>query len=372
MKLNEMTRDELLKLKAQLEFDIGILDSQQMAIKIAANSVYGATGSAYFRYFDPRITEAITSTGQLVIRTSERVINKVVNNLLGTSDIDYVVTIDTDSCYVRLGDIFDKIPNGHQLPELKKVEILDKIAKDKIVPALSEAFEQLAANLGCPDNRIFMKREGIASKSLHTAKKRYAQRVLNNEGVMLPKPKLKVMGIESVRSTTPQVCRDLISDCIMIILSKGEKEAQAFIKEKRDWFNTLTPEQVASPRSANNLNQFEDARTVYKTKSAHGTTTPKHVRAALLYNHYLKQFAVHREYESVYSGDKIKFVALKLPNPIYENVIGFVDVLPKEFGLHKYVDYDEQWKVAFLDPITRLLTAAGWDVEERNTLFSFA
>ena len=96
-----------------------------------------------------------------------------------------------------------------------------------------------------------------------------------------------------------------------------------------------------------------------------------HVRASLLYNHYLKQKNIEMNYESIQSGEHMRFLYLKIPNPIKENVIGFISTLPKEFELHSYIDYDLQFDKSFIEPLKAILDAIGWSVEKQATLESF-
>ena len=327
---------------------------------------YGATGSAYFRFYDSRMAESVTLSGQVFTRTTKRVVDRVLRSFAHyTSDPVYYG--DTDSCGMNLQPIVDKyFPKDWD--QHKTAAALEKFVLEKVQPAVAAEFEKLLPKMGAVDMTIDYKLEQIASAAIHVAKKRYAQMVWRSEGVAYSKPKLKIMGIEAVRSSTPAVCRSLITDTIDLMLSRGLLATRNFIAEKYEWFKTLAPEQIAFPRGVNNLEKYIDRERIYRPNSA----CPKHVRAALLYNHYLKVHGIDKDFEEVFSGNKAKYVALRKPNPIYEDVIGFVDVLPKQFGLHKYVDYDAQWESAFLDPIKRLFDAAGWDIEERNTLFKFA
>ena len=343
----------------QLEKEIAILGNQQMAIKILMNSLYGATSNEYFRYFDQRIAESITMTGQLTIRWAEKKINAYMNKVLKTENEDYVVAIDTDSLYIRMGDLVNKV-NAKD-----PIKFLDKVATEKLEPLLAEAYEDLREYMNCAEQKMVMAREVIAERGIWTGKKHYVLNVWNNEGVQFEEPKLKIMGIEAVRSSTPAVCRDLIKDTVKKILVSSEKEIQAIISAERDNFRQLPAEDIAFPRSVNNLDKYTDKSLIYRKG------TPIHVRATLLHNYHIDKLGLGNKHEKIYSGEKIKFLYLKKPNRLYENVVAFKNVLPDEFNIRDFVDYDLQFEKAFVEPIKTILDAIGWEVEKRATLEDF-
>jgi DNA polymerase elongation subunit (family B) len=346
----------------EAEKNINIYHNEQHAIKILMNSLYGAMGNQYFRYYNTDVAEAITITGQLTIRWAEKTINKYMNSILKTEGVDYVIAMDTDSLYVNFGPLVDQVGITDND---KIVSFLDKVAVQKIEPVLEETFKELQAYLKTPQQRMVMKREVIASKVIFTGKKRYVANVINSEGVQYAEPKVKIVGIESVRSSTPQVCRKLIEKTLKIILNEDEKALQNFVKEARDNFSKLRAEDVSFPRGLNNLEKYSRVRTKY----AKGT--PIHVRAAILFNKLIVEKNINKKYEEIYEGNKIKFCYLKIPNPIHENVIGFQTTLPEEFNLHQYIDYNKQFEKSYVDPIKGILDAIGWNLEPINTLEGF-
>jgi len=345
-----------------IEREISILDNNQMAIKIAMNSFYGALANKYFRFFDQRVAEAITVSGQYTIRWAEKILNEYLNNILKTNE-DYVIAIDTDSVYLNMGPLVEKIlPN--ETNKTKIVDFLNK-ASGEIEKHLDKGYQQLADYMKAPQQKMVMKREIIADKAIWTAKKRYIAHVWDSEGVRFAEPKLKVTGIEAVRSSTPQIVKELIMDTLKKVITQSEDEVQKWIEELREKWINLTPEEIAFPRGISDVRKFEDSSSLYKSG------TPIHVRAALLYNDQLKKHKLTSKYEQIQSGNKMKFLYLKMPNPIIENVIGFVTVLPKEFELTQYIDYDIQFEKTFLDPIKIILDAMGWNAEKQNNLEDF-
>jgi len=346
----------------RIERDINHYENQQLAIKILLNSLYGALGNKYFRYFTMEIAEGITLTGQLIIKWGEKYINEYLNKAL-KSNKDYVIAIDTDSIYANFSSLIDAV-----VPDAitaKKVDFLDKVCKKIETDVFDSAFKQLGTNLNVFKHRISMKREGIADRGIWTAKKRYILNVWDNEGVRYANPKLKIMGIEAIKSSTPAPCREAMEGLFQILINGTESETQRFIQEFRNTFDSLPIEEKAFPRGVSSLKQYADSKTIYKK------STPINSRAALLYNNLLKQHALENTYEMIKEGEKIKYIYLNPKNPIREDVIAFPEVLPPEFGLHRYIDNDTQFEKSFLDPAKIILNAIGWKAEEEATLEDF-
>lgn len=349
--------------KENIESAIVSLDCQQMAIKILMNSLYGATSNQFFRFFDVRIAESITMSGQLTIRWAEKTVNQYLNKILKTTDIDYIIAIDTDSLYVNFSSLVDQVFED-QSDKRKIIHFLDKVSKEKIEPLLNEAYTKLQNVMGCDRQMMVMAREVIADKGIWTGKKHYILNVWNNEGVQYNRPYLKMQGIEAVRSSTPAACRIMIKNTIKEIVNTNESEVQKYINNLREYFKTLPPEDIAFPRGVSNIEKWYDASSLYKKG------TPINVRAAILYNKWINDNNIIN-YEEISSGNKMKFLYLMLPNPMKENVFGFVNFLPTEVDLHQYIDYNKQFDKGFLEPISTILTAIGWNAEKQYTLEDF-
>jgi len=336
----------------------------QMSKKILLNSAYGALANQYFLYYSPEQAESITMSGQLSIRWIEKHINKYINNLLQTEDIDYVIAIDTDSIYVTFDKLVDSV-YSKGAATTKIVTFLDTICKNKIEPYINLCYKNLHSYINSYEQKMFMEREVIADKGIWTAKKRYILNVYDNEGVSYKEPKLKIMGIESVRSSTPEWCRDNLQSLIKTIITTDEKTVVKSIDDYRNVFKKLNFLDIAFPRSVRGLDKYKSSKDIYVK------ATPIHVRGVLLYNHFLKEQNLTNKYELIRDGDKIKFAYLKEPNRIGENVIAVSSVLPKEFNLEKYIDYDTQFDKSFLQPIKNILNAIGWKSENTGSLESF-
>jgi DNA polymerase elongation subunit (family B) len=336
----------------------------QWARKIALNSAYGAVGNQYFRYYDVRQASAITTAGQFIIRFIETKVNEYLNKILKTHDkLDYIVASDTDSIYVTLDKLVEKTCEGKDNEQI--CNFLNKVVDSRIEPFLEKCFGELADYTNAFKNCMVMKREVIANKGIWVAKKRYMLNVLDEEGVRLSDPKLKIMGIEAVKSSTPQVCRGKIKEAIKIIMGKEQSDLHKFIAEFKKEFFQMSAEQISFPRSCNNLRKYRHSNDVFIKG------TPIHVKGALIYNHQLKQFNLGRKYPYIQEGDKIKFLKLVEANPFKFDVISYITKLPKEFKLQEYIDYETQFEKTFLDPMRFILQAIGWEHEPKASLEAF-
>ena len=348
-----------------LEKEIARCNNIQMAKKIALNSAYGAIGNQYFRYYKLANAEAITLSGQVSIRWIENKMNSYMNRVLKTKDVDYVIASDTDSIYLNMGPLVENVYQGREKTTESIVKFLDKVCEVELEPYIDRSYQELADYVNAYDQKMFMKRENIADRGIWTAKKRYILNVWDSEGVRYKEPKLKIMGIEAIKTSTPAPCRKMIKDGLKLMMSATEDEMIDFIEKSRKEFHDLPPSDIAFPRSVSDINKWKSSSDLYSKG------TPIHVRGAILYNHYVKQKKLSDKYQDIQSGEKIKFVYLKTPNPIHENVMSFIQDFPSEFDLDKYVDYELQFSKSFIEPIKVILDCIGWEVERRNTLEAF-
>jgi len=363
MLAKERERESSSSRSDAIERDISRLHTEQMAIKILLNSLYGAAANKYFRFFDIAIAEGITLSGQLAIRWAEAAVNRTIASFLQESDKpagkDRVIAIDTDSVYIHCEDIIEKYAPKDP------INFLDEFGSKILEPALEKAYAALASHTNAYKNSMVMAREAIADRAIWTAKKRYILNVHNNEGVQYREPQIKMKGIEAIKSSTPKVCREGMKEMFKVIINEDESSMQRAISIFRQHFNSLPAHDIASPRGVNYLKKYADSQNIY-TKG-----TPMHIRASLVYNHRLKYLDLLRKYQPIKNGDKIKFIFLKKPNPTNENVVAFTDSLPTELGLTQYIDYDKQFEKAFLEPLQLILKAINWSPEPRASLEDF-
>lgn len=344
----------------KLKNDISKYNNFQMARKIQLNSLFGAMGNEYFRYYDARIAEGITMTGQFIIQEVGKALNDYLNKVVGTNGHDYSFYSDTDSCYISLDPLVRKFYGN--LDRDKLIDVLDKICEEKITETINKSCDKLADYTNAFQKKIVFKREAIAERGLWVAKKRYALNVYDNEGVRYKEPKLKVMGLEIVRSSTPAPVRESLKEAVRLCLTTDESTLQKFIEHTRVLFNGMEPEEIAFPRSVNGLVKYTSRADIY------GKGTPMHVRGALMYNHLLEKHKLTMKYEAIQEGEKIKFLYLKEPNTISENCIAFIGKIPKELDIHKYIDYNTMFEKSFLEPLKQIVEGLGWNTEPVATL----
>lgn len=375
MKMRKAAKSEMLRLEQiyedtkdeSLPNQIAALDSKQQAFKVALNSLYGATANEYFRFFKHDHAASITLSGQYVLRTVEYNIDAALNEAFKTEGVKYLIYIDTDSLYFTLDEVFKK----YNITEDKAIKAIEKLAKEKITPIVNRFCDECCTKMRSYENRLNFKLEIAADKAIWLGKKKYALRAHSSEGVTFAKPKYKIKGLEMVRSSTPRFVRDKLDVALKTVFDTNERETQKYIEKVREEFMQLPYQQIAFPRGANNLDEYSDSKTIYQ--KGKGVSTPIQVRAALLYNHYLKVHGLDGTYPLIGEGEKLKFMYLKLPNKIHENVIAFPaeGKVPEEFGILQKVDYEEQFNKTFLASMEIILDAIKWSAVEHSSLEDF-
>lgn len=346
----------------KLENDISKYNVAQNNRKTSLNSAYGSLSQVGFRFFFKQLARAITLGGQLSIQWAEKNINKYLNEIM-KMDHDWVTAVDTDSIHLSLDPIVKvyqkKNPNA---TKEDIVNFLDNFAEKKMQPVIDRLYNDLFEYMNAYSMKMFMKRETIADKGVYVAVKKYIYNVYDLEGVRFKTPEIKVTGVEIVRSSTPEFCRNKLKEAARIVLQENPERLREYMKEVKAEFMKLSAEDAAFPRGANNIEKYSDRNTLYKKG------TPIQVRGVILYNHFLQKMNLTRQYEKIKEGDKIKFTYLKMPNHIFEDVIAFPVVLPKELGLNDYIDYDKQFEKTFYGPLMSITDAAKWDLVAKRTL----
>ncbi len=347
----------------ELKLEVTKYHNFQLVRKIQLNSAFGACGNQYFRYYDPEIAEAITYSGQLSIRWIESALNKYLNKTLKTKKTDYIIASDTDSVYLRLGNLVKQVMPDETNPQ-KITKFLNRFCNEVLQPLINKEFDALAEQQQAYSQKMHMKREGIASRGIWTGKKHYILAIwMGEDNVLLQKPEIKMMGIETAKSSTPYIVREGLKKAIGIIINGTKDELLSFVNSFRETFNSSPVEEVAFPRGCNGLKKYKDPTMIYKK------STPIAVKGALLFNHWLRERNLTKKYPLIGDGEKVKFCYLKTPNPLKDKVISFSGKIPKEFGLEaKYIDYDAQFDKAFVGPLTSITNLIGWNIFETSTL----
>ena len=348
-----------------LQKEISRCNNIQMARKIQLNSAYGAIGNEHFRYFRLEIAEAITLSGQLSIRWISDKTNAYLNNILKTNDIDYVIACDTDSMYLNLGPLVQKVFAGREADDEVIVGFLNKVCEVEFEKFIESSYQELATYVRAYAQKMKMKRENIASKGIWTAKKRYILNVWDSEGVRYSEPKMKICGMETARSSTPAFFRDKLLKAYTIIINGSNDDVIKFIDDVREETKKQDYQNIAFPRGVNNLSKYQSRTDIYSKG------TPIHVRGALLYNFYVRKHKIENKHALIQEGEKIKFLYLRTPNPIMENTISFMGRIPTEFNIEKYIDHKMQFEKSFYEPLKNVLNCIGWDSEKTISLLSF-
>jgi DNA polymerase elongation subunit (family B) len=365
-------KKEMLKYEQQYETDkgnktlvkeIARLNNLQLGLKILLNSAYGALANQYFKYFDLRMAEGITLSGQLSIQWMANKLNAFLNDTLKTKNKDYVIAIDTDSIYLSLEDLVETVCADKTSEQ--KIRYMDKICDDVFQKFIDKGYKELSEYMNAYEQKMVMKRESLADKAIFIAKKRYILNVHNSEGVQYTTPKLKVMGLELVKTSTPMICRKQLKDAIPVILEGSEKQLKQYVCDFKNSFMELPIEAIAKPSSINDITKWMGRDSLYNKG------TPIHVRGAILFNQQVKLKKLSNRYKIIDDGDNIKFVYLRTPNPIQENIISFSDKLPKEFDLELYIDRDTQFKKVFLDALRIMVEPLRWNLDDSANLEDF-
>lgn len=353
----EITKNE------ETEKEIARLDTLQLAIKVTLNSGYGAVTNQYFRYYDMRIGEGITISGQLASRWIARKLNEFMNKSLKTDNVDYIIYSDTDSVYLSLAEFIRRY--GDDKDTAKNIKLMGKFCNEVLQGYIDKSYQELADYMNAYEQKMKMKLEVLADAGIFYKKKKYLLNVHTSEGVVYSEPKLEVKGLSMIQSSTPEVCRESLRKSVKLALRSTESELKQFSSDFEEQFKKCSVEQISFPRGVTNLTDFYDPNKIYKKG------TPIHVRASLIYNHHLKRLKLDKKYQLINNGDKIKFVYLKMPNPFFEDVIGYPSTLPKEFGLDEFIDYDLQFQKAFKNALEDLIEPIGWSLDQRATLEDF-
>jgi DNA polymerase elongation subunit (family B) len=362
---------------AALKDEVQKLSNMEYALKILLNSGYGAVSNKYFRFFSLNNAEAITTSGQMAIRWVENAVNGYMNSVLKTKDVDYVIGVDTDSIYLHLGPLIEKL-NLQDKPKDKILDAIDVFSKTKLKRVIKEACEELGAYTNIYQKKLSMKREVIADRGLWRAKKNYALNVLDEEGLRFLEPKMKIVGFEIVKSNTPKICRDALKKCLGIVMNGEREELINFLGKFKADYAEMSFADIASPTSVNGVSKYNGERAGevgFLIDEGHSVVfeggTPRHVKASLTYNEMLKTCNVSNKYQTIHDGEKIKYLSLKCPNPTRSDAIAIIDYLPEEFGLLSYIDYEAQFVKTFINPLKSFTDIVLWDIENKATIDGF-
>lgn len=356
--LSALGKEELIARQSQYQNEYNKYKNIQTAYKLLNNSGYGAFANRYFRWFDNRLAEGITSSGQATAKYVAVGINKFMNNVFNTVDVDYVIYQDTDSAYVNCKPVVDKLG----LTDEEAINVIKDFVESKLSPKIENICSEFAAKLNAYENKLSMKLEKICNRSFFICKKRYALNVSYDEGIFYSKPKLKVTGLETVRSSVPKFTRDAMTECFKLMFDNKKEELYEFVYSFRNKFFTASFDEIGAPMGVKNLEKYYNNETLYKK------ACPIHVRGSLIFNRWLKETELDRKYELIYDFDKVKYCYLNVANPTHENVISIKGDPPTEFHIEEFIDYEKQWIKTFLRPMQNICKTIGVNLEAEPDL----
>jgi DNA polymerase elongation subunit (family B) len=379
-------------------------DLLQLNFKILINSVYGYLGTCHSRFYDFDNAVAVTINGQNIIKAASNSIESFFNSewethFMGSrfkaSNFNGVITYnDTDSVYINGGRIINSIKaidlNSYDIQKIKNFIIYGKpysnddiydthVEKGKTILKLKKEFKKLekeaksiqnviqklimdamiqltTLEFNCKENKIFFKREAVAMRAGFLQPKRYVAWVLNNEGVECDK--MKCVGVEMVRSSTPLFIQDVLEDVVFDMLKhKSNAKSDEKIKDIKDRFFKAPIELISFPRGIHGLDKYEEGG------ESENKSQPIHVRASMLYNDMIQSNPILKnKYSLIKNDSKLKFIYMKPSSIFRSNVLAFVDKWPKEFNLDSCIDKDLQFEKTFIMPMTQFYELFGWSM----------
>ena len=338
--------------------------TRQLVQKIMLNSLYGVMGLPSFRFYDVDNAEAVTLTGQTVIKTTEMIANQYYIKNIG-KEADYNVYTDTDSVFYEAAPLVKaRNPDIDVNSDEQMIPAILSVAKE-VQDHINSVYDVMALKLfNTESHRFDIKQETIAKGGFWVSKKRYAQWIINDNSVNCDK--LDVKGLDVKRSSFPTYFKEVMKTVLLDILKDVGKDTidDKILKFKEDMPNQHFVD-IAKNSSIKNVTKY-DNRNNPLGKFTKGT--PAHVKAAITYNKLLKFYKCPYKYEPMKDGDKIKWVYLKSNQMGLETtaLTGYNDP-PQILDLVKrYIDYDLIWKKELENKITDFYNAMDWDKPNPN------
>jgi DNA polymerase elongation subunit (family B) len=357
--ITTISDDELIARYKAAKSKVSASNAMQMALKILLNSGYGAISNEHFHYFKIAVAEAITTAGQTAVQWVARDLNEFM--VKGFGDGDYITYADTDSNYLNVQPIVDKfIKFKPEATTHEIVQMLDKYCESKLQPVINQSCNDLAEYLNAYEQKLNMKREAISETAIWAAKKRYAMMVWNSEGVQYNPAKMKVQGLEVVRSTTPSWSKVYLKEIYKVCLTGNEKNLHTLYKDIEMRYNQMPIEEIAVPTGVNHITKYTDSNG-YAIKGCQ-----MHIRAAINHNRLIKELGLN-SIPPIQDAEKIKYFILK-NNHMNLDAIAFRNKLPEEFGVVEFIDKKTTFNKSFLEPAKTFVELIGWHLEKKATL----
>jgi len=348
----------------KVQNEIDNLNIRQHTIKILINTIYGYFGNKHSPLGDDDLANSITLTGQAVIKQSNQILTNYIKDNTGLTD-EYlaenspIIYNDTDSSYISI----------KHLIKARGIETYDK--KGNVTPEYYKAVQDIEdhlnteivkwgkADLNSADCRLVFKREAIADSGIFLQKKRYVLHLLDVEGI--PCNKFKYTGVEVVRTTMPAQIKPYVKRIIeTMLMTKSLTDTNKIFNETYEVFKTLPVEDIASVMGVKGYEKYATYSKEFNTVKR----MPIHVKAAYYHNLLLEKFNIERKYESIASGDKIRYFYVRKPNKYGISVIGYKYYYPKEFAEIFEPDYEFIFKKIIFQVIERFYEAVNWKLKD--------
>ena len=259
------------------------------------------------------------------------------------------------------------------------VDFCDKFETSVVQPKIQENIDEFCYYLNAMDkSKCGGKREIIADRFILLKKKKYLCRLRANEATVFPDdaPKIKAMGVELIKSSTPKFSIEHMSEALPILFDGTQKDL-------REWFEKCKTEFKNAPISDIVANMTVNCVDYDLRKNL---AIPINSRASLIYNEFIKKHNLEGSFNLIHAGDKIKYIYLKTPNTLgetivnstgrsikktYPNVIAFIDYNFIQY-IKDYIDYDTQFEKTLIKPLEFMANAINFTVKEKAMdLFDF-
>lgn len=358
--LSTLTLQDLNELQKEAENGELLWNTRQMTEKILMNALYGALSNKFFPLFNEEMAAAITGNGRYFIQKKSNYIEEKLQSLI-PSKKPYIIYNDTDAAYYHIEPFMAKYQEQH--PNLSINEYVDwanEFEKKIIQPVIQKSIDDFAEELNAYNKDVIgSEREIIADSAIFSAKKKYIARVRDSEGTRYPEndPKIKVMGFEIIKSSTPKWSKTRLKEAIPLILDKSEIELKQWIKQIKSEYTKVPIYEISGVSSISNVtyNPNETDKNGKQKALTSGT------KSALAYNNYLTNNSLTSKYQKVSSGDKAKRIYIRFPNKFNSNIVAFnSDNFCKE--LNGIIDYDTNFEKTFLNSLQLMVSSLKWNV----------
>lgn len=363
----ELDKAKNEKEKSEIKERIEYLDLLQLALKIQINAAYGFFGTPYCPLGDTDITSSITKSGQAVVQQA----GIIAWNYMKEHGVDYDprVYMDTDSNYLTFNKLFKhlgiKLHNENYDISKEALDIIEDY--EKYLNTQITLFAQKEFN--SKDSRFYFKREVIADKGFFIAKKRYAVRVLDDEGKKVKK--LKYKGIDIVRNSVPEKIKPLAKEWLeCMVVERDRIKCNNILKRIYNQLKEMSVEDISFTINCSNMekytlnyNQISNKLGIQNDLDEFKMELhcPYHIRSSHAYNVILKRLGLQNKYDLIRSGDKVKIIRVTEDNKYKIKVLSYKDKYPEEFKSIFKIDYDAIFDKVIFSMVERFNSIVMWE-----------